>query len=124
MISFFNFHVNLVNNLVSQLIFRDDEHGQTQQDSRDDTYQPEDTLLSKRSLCGDLGIEPYIREYESWYHATQSHTGLEENTRQGIHDTRDTLTCGILTKEMTSGTRAHIYPVATMTPVDLMNWAT
>ena len=60
MISFFNFHVNLVNNLVSQLILRDDKHGKTQQDGRDNTYQPEDTLLCERSLCGNFGVEAYV----------------------------------------------------------------
>ena len=51
--------VDIIDNRICQLILRNNEDGEQQQGSRNDTYQPENTLLSLRSLLHGLRIAYY-----------------------------------------------------------------
>ena len=93
----FNFLVDIIDDLVSQLILGDDEHGKSKQDGGNDAYQPQDTLFGKWSLDSLLGIEANVRQHQSGNDTTQCHAGLEEDTCQGVDNTRDALACGVLT---------------------------
>ncbi len=91
-----NLLVDIIDNRICQLILRDDEDGEQQQGGWNDTYQPENTLLSLRSLLHGLRIVSHVSK-DGWsHHTTQGHTRLEEDARQGIHDTCNTLATLIL----------------------------
>ena len=57
--SFFDFFVDLVDNVVLKLVLRDYIHSDEEEDSWDNACEPEDTLLSKCCLLSKFRIETY-----------------------------------------------------------------
>ena len=88
--------VDTIDELVGELIRRDDPHGEDEEQGRDDTDGPEDAVLGHGGLYLDLRVEVDVGQDKTGHHATQSHAGPEEDAGEGVDDAGDAAARGVL----------------------------